>query len=186
MQKKENIQRLCVTAVLVALSTALSLVKVWQMPLGGSVTLLSMLPVAMISVLYGPTWGFAGAFVYSLTQFGFGIMSGLFGWGLTPVALVGAILLDYILPFTFLGVSGIFRQKGYIGVCLGTALAVALRFICHFLSGAIIFDIWCEWDSAWIYSLCYNGAYMLPELILTTIGATALFSSKQIKKLAGI
>ena len=172
---------------MVALSTVLSLVKVWQMPLGGSITLLSMLPVAMISVMYGLRWGLASAFAYSLTQLGFGIfMSGLLGWGLTPAALVGAILLDYILPFTALGFAGAFRTKGYVGVCLGTALAVALRFACHFFSGAIIFDIWCEWDNAWVYSLCYNGGYMLPELIITTVGATALFSSKQIKKLAGI
>jgi hypothetical protein len=110
-------------------------------------------------------------------------MSGLFGWGLTPAALVGAIMLDYILPFTFLGIAGIFRKKGYLGVCAGVIIAVALRFICHFLSGAIIFDIWCEWDSVWLYSLCYNGSFMLPELIFTVVGVAIIFAIPEINKL---
>ncbi len=177
VNKKDELLKMAIAATLVSLAAVLSNIKVWQMPLGGSVTLFSMLPVVLISVMCGLKWGFIGSFVYSVTQLLFGIfMSGLLGWGLTPTALVGAIAFDYILPFTCLGIAGIFRKKGHIGVCLGVGIAVVLRFICHLISGAIVFDIWCEWDNAWVYSFCYNGAYMLPELVITVLGAIGVFS----------
>ena len=53
--------------------------------------------------------------------------------------LIGTLLLDYILAFTVIGFAGIFRNKGYIGICVGTGLAVFLRFVCHLISGAVIF-----------------------------------------------
>lgn len=182
---KKKIYSLTLSAVFIALATALSLIKVYELPLGGSVTLLSMLPIVAVSCMLGIKWGFAAAFVYSLIQLLFGVMGGLFAWGLTPRSLVGAIILDYILPFTLLGLGGIFAKKGSLGIVAGTALALVARFLCHLLSGAIIFDIWCEWESVWFYSLCYNGSYMLPELIITVIGAAILFKIPQIKKLIG-
>lgn len=181
---KKYVYKLTLSAVFVALATALSLIKVYELPLGGSVTLLSMLPIVMISCMLGLKWGFGSAFVYSLIQLGFGItIDGMLGWGLTPLSLVGTIVLDYIIPFTLLGLGGIFAKKGTIGIAFGTALALVARFLCHLLSGVIIFDIWCEWDNVWFYSLCYNGSFMLPELIITTIGAVLIFSTPQVKKL---
>lgn len=183
--KKSNVKRLVLTAVLIGMGTALSLVKVYQLPLGGSITLLSMLPIALISIEYGIGWGLVGAFTYSLIQFGFGIGEGVFGWGLSPVALIGCILLDYVLAYTSIGLAGIFRKKGTFGICAGVAIALVCRFIFHLLSGALIFDIWMpeEWSDPWLYSLVYNGSYMLPELIFTTIGAVALFKAPQFAKL---
>lgn len=181
------IYNLAVCSVLVALAAALSLVKVWQMPLGGSVTLLSMLPVIMVTIIYRTKWGFVSAFVYSLIQLFFGItMSGILGWGLTPAALAGTIILDYVLPFTLLGLAGVFKSKGYLGICIGTGLAVSLRFLCHFASGIIIFGSFCPWDNLWLYSLAYNGSFMLPELIFTVVGAAVVFRLPQIKKLMQI
>lgn len=183
--KSTNVKRLVLTAVLIGLATALSLVKVYQLPLGGSITLLSMLPIALISIEYGVSWGMVGAFVYSLIQFGFGIGEGVFAWGLSPLALVGCIALDYILAYSSLGVAGIFRKKGTGGIIAGVAVAVVLRFVFHLLSGALIFDIWMpdEWSNPWLYSAAYNGSYMLPELIFTIIGAVALFKAPQFAKL---
>ncbi len=181
---KKQVYKLTLSAVFIALASALSLVKIYNLPLGGSVTLLSMLPIILIGCMLGTKWGIGSAFVYSLVQLGFGIaLDGVLGWGLTPLSLIGAIFLDYILPFTVLGIGGIFARKGTLGIALGTAMVLALRFICHLLSGAIIFDIWCEWENVWFYSLCYNGSYMLPELVITTIGAVLLSSAPQIKKL---
>lgn len=181
--KQSDIRKLTLSAVMLSLATVLSYIKVVQMPLGGSVTLLSMVPIAIIGYMLDIKWGFGVAFVYSLIQFYQGINGGLFSWGLTPAALVGAIAFDYILPYTVLGFSGIFRNKGAWGLVAGVALAVFLRFGCHLLSGAIIFDIWCEWDSAWLYSFCYNGLYMLPEMVLTCIGTLLLSKIKPFKKL---
>jgi len=184
-QPKNKTKRIVLTSILIALATVLSMIKVYQLPLGGSITLLSMMPIALISIEYGLRWGMTGAFVYSLIQLGFGIGDGLFGWGLSPAALVGSIVLDYLLAFTVLGLSGLFRKKGSLGICTGTAMAVCLRFICHLLSGAVIFDIWLPdgWSNPWIYSLVYNGSYMLPELIFTVIGSIILFRTPQFSKL---
>lgn len=190
--KKNNTYKLAVCAVMIALGTVLSLIKVLKMPFGGSVTLLSMLPCAMVSIMLGLKWGLAAAFVESVIQLAFGItMDGLFAWGLTPACLIGTILLDYIVAYTVVGLAGIFRSKGYAGICLGTGLAVFLRFLSHLVSGAIIFanfEEFVAFGSSWVgrpwfYSLCYNGAYMLPEIIFTVVAAAILFKLPQIKKL---
>ena len=90
---KKNIQRMCVTAILLALATVLSLLKPFPMPFGGSVTLLSMLPIVMLPLMYGTRWGIASAFIYSLIQLGLDL-GAVLSWGLTPYALVGTIVLD--------------------------------------------------------------------------------------------
>ena len=189
---KKYVYKLTLSAIFVALATVLSLIKVVKMPLGGSVTLLSMLPIVMISVMLGLKWGFGSAFVYSLIQLILGIaMDGLLGWGLTPVMLVGTILLDYIIAFTVLGIAGIFVKKGYAGICGGVVLAVVLRFFSHFLSGVIIFKNLEQFEifgslfvnRPVLYSLAYNGFYMLPELVITTVAAVLLFRLPQVKKI---
>ena len=154
MKKNSNTYKLAVCAIMVALGAVLSLVKVVQMPFGGSVTLLSMLPCAMVSVMLGLKWGLAASFVESVIQLAFGItMDGVLGWGLTPAMLIGTILLDYILAYTVIGLAGAFRSKGYVGICVGTGLAVFLRFVCHLISGAVIFA----------GGLAFAGQIMPPE-----------------------
>lgn len=180
---KKNTQRMVVTAVMLALAAVLSLIKIWKMPLGGSVTLLSMLPVAMLSIEYGPKWGFASAFLYSLIQIAldFGeIMS----WGLTVWVLIGSFVFDYILAYTAIGFSGLFRKKGVVGICTGIGLALGIRFISHIISGTILFASWCpEGWNTFLYSICYNGAYMLPEIIFTMVASSILFKLPQINKM---
>ena len=165
-------------AIMVALSTALSLVKIWQMPLGGSITLLSMLPICLLSLRHGLKWGLGGAFVYAAGQLALGL-SEVLSWGLSPISLVGTFMLDYILAFTVLGLSGMFRNRGFTGKMLGVALAIFLRFVCHFISGVIIFDVWMpdEWSNIYLYSICYNGAFMLPEMIFTMIAAPGVVTA---------
>ena len=190
--KKNNTYKLAVCALMVALGAVLSLVKIWKMPFGGSVTLLSMLPAAMASIAFGLKWGLGAAFVESVIQLAFGItMDGIFAWGLTPMSLIGVIVLDYLLAYTVIGFAGVFRSRGYLGICVGTGLAVALRFVSHLISGAVIFANFeqfvafgTEWvGRPWFYSVCYNGAYMLPEMILTVVGAAILFRLPQLKKI---
>lgn len=187
--KNQKLQALVEGAVMVALATVLSFIQVYKLPWGGSITLLSMLPIAVYSIKRGIGYGFAASFVYSLVQFVQGIADGLFGWGLTPVMLAACILIDYILAFTVLGIAGIFRKGGIAGWIGGTVLAVFGRFVCHFLSGVVIWhsfgELWTGFstDSEVLYSLLYNGSYMLPEMIFTTIGAVALFTVPVTKKL---
>lgn len=176
-------------AVMVALATVLSFIRVFKLPWGGSITLLSMLPIVLFSIRRGVRSGLTVSLVYALLQFAQGIMDGLFGWGLTPAMLVACILLDYIGAFTVLGIAGLFRKKGLPGWIGGITLAVVLRFLFHFLSGVVI---WKSFGSLWngfstentyLYSFLYNGCYMLPELIFTLAGAVALLEAPQTKKL---
>lgn len=171
------------TAVMLALASALSLVKIWQMPFGGSITLLSMLPVAMLAIEYGPKWGFAAAFLYSLIQMALDLGS-IMSWGLTPLVFVGTILFDYMLAFTSLGCAGLFRKKGSRGICAGIAMGLSLRFVCHFISGTVLFASLCPqgWNPA-LYSIVYNGSFMLPEMVLTMVASVVLFRTPQIRKI---
>ena len=176
-------------AAMVALATVLSFCRVFKLPWGGSITLLSMLPIVLFSIRRGVKKGLIVSFVFSLVQFFQGVLDGLFGWGLTPGMLIACILLDYILAFFVLGLAGLFRRKGIVGWICGIALAVGLRFVCHFLSGVVIWgsfgELWSGFstDNTWLYSFLYNGCYMLPEMIFTIIGAVSLLSTPQGKRL---
>ena len=173
-------------AIMIALATVLSFIRVVKLPWGGSITLLSMLPIVLFSIRRGIKAGLTVSFLFSLVQFIQGIMDGLFGWGLTPGSLVACIFLDYLLAFTVLGLAGIFRKKGVPGWIAGIAFAILLRFTMHFLSGVIIWQsfgqLWGEFftENTVLYSLLYNGAYMLPEMIFTIIGAVALLKMPKV------
>ncbi len=180
-RQNRDIRNVTLCAIMIALATVLSAIKI-DAPLGGGITLLSMVPIAFISCMLGLKWGFGAAFVYSLAQL-YLSFGDVLSWGLTTTAVVATFLFDYIVPYTLLGICGAFRKKGVWGVVAGVALGAFLRFICHFFTGVFIFDIWCDWDNVWIYSLLYNGAYMLPELILTCVGTALLCRSRAIKKL---
>ena len=172
---------MCVTSVLLALATVLSLIKPFPMPFGGSVTLLSMLPVIILPLMFGTRWGLVSAFIYSLIQLGLDL-GAVLSWGLTPYALIGTIALDYILAFSFLGLAGMFKNKGIIGIASGVITVLIFRFLMHFISGVVIFDTFTNAD-AWIYSLTYNASYMVPEFITTTLAAVLVFKVPQIKRL---
>lgn len=187
---KNSVYKLTLSAVFVALATVLSLIEVIRMPLGGSVTLLSMLPIVMISIMFGLKWGFGTAFVYALGQLALGLPEVL-TWGLTPAMLIGTVLFDYIIAFTVLGIAGIFAKKGYAGICGGVALAIFLRFVSHFISGYVIYKNLEQFkifeniftNRPFLYSLAYNGFYMLPELVITTVAAAIIFRIPAVKKL---
>lgn len=179
-------------AVMIALAFGLSLLTEFipflNLPWGGSITLLSMLPIIVFSIRNGVKSGLACSFVYSLTQLAMGIMhSGLLGWGLTPGMLIACILLDYIGAFTVLGLAGMLRKREMTGWISGTVAVIVLRYAMHVVSGAVVFHsagkLWegLEIGNPWLYSIVYNACYMLPELIFTTIGATFLFKSGAIK-----
>ena len=175
-------------AIMIALAVVLSLVKVYKLPWGGSITLLSMLPICMFSIKYGVLRGLFVSFAYAaimlLTDLG-----EVLSWGLTPETLIACFALDYLLAYTVIGVAGIFRTKKLPGWIAGTAVALLLRFAAHFLSGVLIWHSFGElWDgfsteNEFIYSALYNGSYMLPEIIFTVIGAIVLYSVVPVRRL---
>ncbi len=186
--RNTKIQILTEGGIMVALATVLSFIPVIQLPWGGTVTLLSMLPITIFSIRRGLKAGFAASFLYSLIQFGQGALKGLFGWGLTPGMLAACIFLDYIGAFTVLGIAGIFRKKKLPGWLGGITLALLLRFFFHFLSGVVIWqsvgELWQGFstDNTYLYSFLYNGFYMSLELVFTLAGAAALLKIPQTRK----
>ena len=117
----KHVRALCECAILLALAVVLSYIKFWQLPFDGSITLFSMLPICLVAIKYGWKWGLGTAFCYSWFQI---LQGGVFGWGLTPVMLIGSLFLDYILAFTVLGLAGVFRKRGYLGMLGGIFLLI--------------------------------------------------------------
>ena len=178
-----KLKKLTLSAMMIALSAVLSMIKVYQLPVGGSITLLSMLPVASVAICYGTKSGLITSLLYACVQIALDL-GALMGYGMTPATWVGCLLFDYIIAFGCIGLAGIWRNKGTVGMCAGVALSCVIRFISHFISGAVVFSVWCpEGWNVYLYSLVYNGSYMLPELVLTTIGAVLLFRIPQVKKI---
>ena len=164
-------------ALMIALGTVLANIKIYSLPNGGSITLFSMLPFIMISFRHGVKWGLFTGFVNSLLQMLLGFYAPP-APGLLP--LVGMILLDYVLAFTLLGLaSAIAKPFGnkLVGVAVGTAVVCFIRFMCSFLSGVLIWGNLSDGLPAWTYSLTYNGSYMLPETVMTTIAAVLIYKA---------
>lgn len=179
---RNNARWLVESAVMIAIGTVLSNppFKI-DFPLGGGLTLCSMLPLVLISWRYGAGRGLIAGAAYSLIQLAFGLDNVQYA----ASALMGAgiVLLDYIVPYTVLGLAGVFRGRlkdPRLGLALGIAVTFTLRFLCHFLTG------WWIWDALWpnefgwaapIYSIAYNGSYMAAELVLTCVAAWILYST---------
>lgn len=162
-------KKLTITGVMLALATILSMIRLFDAPYGGSVTLCSMLPVIVPGLLYGMRWGILTGTVYAVLNM---LLTGI---PAPPVASVAAyilvVLLDYVLAFGGLGLAGgIFRllPRKPFSIPVSAGAAILLRFLCHFLSGIIIWRTYAgEGQSAVVYSLLYNGSYMLFELLIT-------------------
>ena len=170
---------------MLSLSVVLSFIEVWKMPMGGGITLLSMLPICLIAVKYGVRGALPTAFLYSVIQFAIGFSSGnVFVYCITPFTWIICMLFDYIVPYTVLGFAGMFRKKsGDAGILIGTALTIIIRFLCHYITGVVIWGQWAEGMSPYLYSLIYNGQYMLPECIFTCIGAGVLIKIPVLRKM---
>jgi thiamine transporter len=182
-----------------------------EMPFGGQVTLVSMLPVVLISYRHGVRWGLVAGLGYAMIEMLLGARTvaaafqpGYFGDGTMIVNALIMCVLDYLAAFTVLGLGGAFRsriQNPGAALCCGSVLALSCRYVCHIASGYILFAGWAEWFftqegfPAWgaalvaslspdmlgfVYSLVYNGMYMVPEILLTAAVALFLGRSKGI------
>lgn len=161
------------SAVMIALAFILSFLKVVDMPYGGSVTAFSMLPIIIIAFRYGTGWGLASGFAFSLLQMLMGLSS--LSYATSAVAAVAIILLDYIVAFTVLGLGGVFRtavkDQGN-AMALGALLTCVLRYICHVISGCTVWaGVSIPTSDGLLYSLGYNATYMIPETLITIMGA---------------
>ncbi|MDN5276707.1 MAG: thiamine transporter [Clostridiales bacterium] len=167
--KRTNTRMLVEAGVMIALAQVLSYVKVYELPQGGSVTAGSMVPILFFAVRWGARGGILAGMAYGLLQF---ILGEKYSYHIV------SILFDYIIAFGCLGLAGLFRQKGMAGVMAGVFLGILGRFICHVISGVTVFASYApEGQSPWVYSILYNGSYLLPELIISMVIVVLLYRS---------
>lgn len=206
---KTKTKMLTESALLIAMAIVLELAAkmfIPEMPFGGQVTLVSMLPIVLISYRHGVKWGLLSGVVYAALEMVIGAKTvaaafqpDYFGTGVLIANALLMCLLDYVLAFTVLGIGGCFRNKIQnpgLSLCLGSIVALGCRYLCHILSGYILFGSYAEWFftqegfPAWganlvaslnpqllalAYSVVYNGMYMIPEIVFTAV-ATLLLS----------
>ena len=166
-KKRENFRALVETAMLVAVGFALSFIILFQLPQGGTVTPLAMLPILVIGLRHGLKWGLMGGFLFACLEMMFRFFPPPTA---TPQGYIAVIMLDYLLAFTVLGLSGLFKDKQY-GLMYAAPLCVCLRFLCHFISGIVVWGVFAGDMPVWLYSLTYNGSYMGIELaMIMTVG----------------
>lgn len=159
-KKKMNARQLAFSAMAITLATVTSMIKLFDMPMGGSVTLLSMLFICLIGYWYGLGGGLTAAFAYGILQL-----------VIDPYILsMPQMLVDYVFAFGALGLSGLFHNSRH-GLIKGYLIGVLGRYFFSFLSGWIFFGTYAPegFPNAVVYSLAYNGAYLGAEALITVI-----------------
>ena len=155
-------------SMMIALSTVFSLVKIVDMPYGGSVTIASMLPIVIAAYRHGFLWGLGTALTNSVIQLLLGINN--LSYFSTWQSILAIILLDYVVAFGVFALSGLFRKvekRQNLAFLYGILLASVLRYACHVISGATVWaGLSIPTNAALIYSLSYNATYMIPETIV--------------------
>lgn len=170
-RSRTQLRMLCEGAVLVAAAQILSYIKLLELPSGGSLTP-AMFPILLFAVRWGLKDGLGAGFVFGVLQFMFDGGFAL-GWQ--------SIIGDYLLAFAALGLAGVFRGKKW-SIFAGTVLGCAARFLVHYLVGATIWAAYMPeaflnmtMTTPWVYSLLYNGVYMLPNTVLALVIGGALY-----------
>ncbi|MCD7729411.1 MAG: energy-coupled thiamine transporter ThiT [Clostridia bacterium] len=170
-------------AVCIALSFALSYIKMWEMPYGGSITLASLLPLMIYSYMFGTKKGVMAGFIY-------GILQALQDpWLIHPAQF----LLDYPIAFSAIGLAGMFAhvkaldKLPQVKFALGAIVACALRYVSHVFSGVFAFGTYAAsygYDSAWVYSLAYNSFVFVDVAIVIVVGIIVFSSKAFIKQIS--
>ena len=179
--RNQKTSRLVISAIMIAIGTVLSMLKI-DFVMGGGITVCAMLPLVMVSFKYGIKWGVFTAFVFSVLQCLLGLDN--VQYATSAGMAIAIILLDYIVAYTVIGFSGIFKDRAKnfkSALIFGIAITFFARFLCHFATG------WMIWDALWpnefgmaapLYSLCYNGSYMLAEATISSVCGMIIFKKR--------
>lgn len=186
MKTKQHLYSLCECGVLVAVAVVVSFLQLpWFWANGGSVNFVAV-PLVLIGYRHGLGWGIGACMAYGLIDC---IITGGIGWGIVSV------LLDYVLAYGAIGLAGLFRRKGLLSLELGALVGCVARFAVHFFAGITawkiavgdtkeIFGMAFDADMSVVYSILYNGSYMLPNLILALVALPLLYPAvKKIEKI---
>lgn len=160
-------------ALMVALAQILGYLKFFpSLSEGGSITFV-MFPICLYAVRWGLCKGLLASLALGLLQL---LLDGAYAWGWQ------CMLLDYVLAYTMLGFAGLFRGKKW-GIFPGIVVGGLARFLMHFISGATLYRIvapteilyFGSFSNPELYSLVYNGIYMIPCIILSLAVAGVLY-----------
>jgi len=163
MPEISRTKMMTIAALCVAMAFVLNQISLYRMPMGGSITPFSMLFIVLAGFWLGPVWGIMA-----------GVAMGLLNT-VTGAYVVHPLqyILDYILGFGALGLSGFFRKMKFgdlhIGLHIGCIVGIMGRFVMVFLSGYFFFYMWAGDRHPALYSFLYNITYIGPELIATLI-----------------
>lgn len=174
MKHRKNhlqIQALCEGAVMLALATVLSLIRLFPLPNGGSVNL-GMLPLLFYCLRWGLGKGVLCCTGYALLQL---LIDGAYGWGWQ------SIIFDYLLAFPLIGFAGLFHGKK-LGFVFGPLVGCTLRFVSHFISGITAWRILAPTEvlglttaNPYLYSAVYNGSFIGVDMILCIVLLGAMY-----------
>jgi thiamine transporter len=184
-QRVTKTQRLVESGILLALGFVLSIIKIRLVAGGGSITMVSMLPIVILAYKYGPSWGALCGFVHGLLQV-------IEGGGLAPptrdfMSFVVVFLLDYALAWAAVGfIAGFvckFAKNPQISIASGALLGIAGRYLSSTISGMVIWSVWMpEGQNVFLWSAGVNGLVMIPEMLITTVVGFAVLSIPVIRK----
>ncbi|MFP3916509.1 energy-coupled thiamine transporter ThiT [Lysinibacillus telephonicus] len=175
---KSRLLMLVEIAIFAAIGVVLDKISFSIWAQGGSISFV-MLPILLMAI----RWGLSA-----------GVITGLL-IGIIQIALGGYVLhwvqgfLDYIVAFSVVGFAGIFRtqileaaknldkKKISLYIVLGTTMGGLLRYAAHSIAGAVFFKEYAGDQNVWLYTIIYNGSYMIPAIILTSIVGSLIFTS---------
>ncbi len=165
MAKLLTTREIAEAAVAIALAFILSMIKIFEAPMGGSITAGSMIPILLLALRRGYKLGTVAAVFYGVLQ----ILEHAF------IVHPAQAILDYPLAFGALGLAGFFSPKtkemrSTLYAVLGVIVGITGRYVCHFFSGVIFFYSYApEGMSPWVYSALYNAFYLVPEMIISVV-----------------
>ena len=181
---KSTLTVLTECSIMTALCTVLSIIKLFELPYGGSITMASMLPIVLIATRHGTKVGIGAAACASALQLLLGLNN--LSYFTTWYSIVAIILLDYVVAFTVFGLSGAFTgviKNRATAMVTGAFLASVLRYICHVISGATVWaGLSIPTGAALYYSLGYNATYMIPETIVLLLAVFYIGASLDVTK----
>ena len=179
----KNVKALCEAAIMVAIALVIDLLKEvlpGQLPNGGSLLNISMLPIVFFAIRYGAGWGAMAGFV-------FGTLNYIIGNG---IAIDWTTMVcDYLVAFTLLGFgAGLFKGRKWAAVW-GSLVGGTLQFLSSYLVGVFVWGKWMPesflgmpMTSPWIYSFLYNILWAAPNIVLTIIVFILLSRTKAVRR----
>ena len=159
-------KKIAFSGVAVALSAVASNIRLFHLPMGGAVTLFSMLFICLIGYWFGIVWGMAAGTALGLLTFLF-----------DPYFLsIPQFICDYILAFASLGLAGIVNvtplKYSPLKLQIGYVIGVFFRWIFAVISGVVFFATYAAdagFDNPFAYAAMYNGSFIGVEAVLTLI-----------------